>query len=281
MGATRVMDTLKIIQNTIIGDPNLDLVGGIAVANLAGGTIRAIIDNNDIRDNRYGLTVVGPNSFAYIRNNIIEDNTTQNIPLQGGSGMSLNTSSGVMEVIASGNEIRRNLWGITVIGTASINLGDELDNLGENVFAENGNEGEVYALYNNTTNTIIAKNNCWIEGQVNTLADAEAVIFHQTDDGSLGEVIFDPVGADCGGLTVGEFLVENFSFYPNPIVNEINFNNQNGFSYLKIYGIQGKLVVEKTIKEGENKILLDLAQGLYFVSFRNEEFQVVRKLIVK
>ncbi|MEZ4792091.1 MAG: hypothetical protein R2783_01010 [Gelidibacter sp.] len=40
----------------------------------------------------------------------------------GGSGMSLDTSSGGMDIIASGNEIRRNLWGITVIGQASINL---------------------------------------------------------------------------------------------------------------------------------------------------------------
>jgi len=280
MGATRILDTLKITQNTIIGDPSLDMVGGIAVANLVGGTIRVIIDDNIVQNNRYGLTVVGPNSFAYIRDNIIEDNNTQNLPLSGGSGMSLNTSSGVMEVIASGNEIRRNLWGITVIGTASINLGDEIDNTGENVFSENGNGGEVYALYNNTSNTLLAKNNCWIEGQVNTLADAESVIFHQTDDGSLGEVIYDPVGVGCEILSVNEFSVDSFSFYPNPARNQINFNNKYFFTRVDIYGIQGELIESIAISEGDNLVHFNMLQGLYFISFKSETTQIVRKLLV-
>ncbi len=281
MGTTMVNDTLKIIQNTIIGDPSLDLVGGIAIANLTGGTILAAIDGNIIQNNRYGMTVIGPDSFAYIRNNTIEDNNTQNIPFQGGSGISLNTNSGTMEVIAEGNQIRRNLWGITVIGTASINLGDDVDSQGYNVFLENGNEGELYALYNNTSNTIIAKNNCWIEGQVNTLADAESVIFHQVDDASLGEVIFDPRGIGCENLSVEETTFESFSFYPNPSKGEINFNNIYSFTEINIYGIQGNLLLNKTLLEGENKLTFNLPKGFYFVSFKNETQRVVRKLLVQ
>ncbi len=281
MGTTMVNDTLKIIQNTIIGDPSLDQVGGIAVANFVGGSIRANINYNIIQNNRYGLTIVGPDSFVNLYNNIIEDNNTQNIPLQGGSGISLNTNSGTMEVIAEENQIRRNLWGITVIGTASINLGDGVDSQGYNIFSENGNEGELYALYNNTTNTIMAKNNCWIEGQVNTLADAESVIFHQTDDVSLGEVIFDPVGTGCENLSVEDTAFESFSFYPNPSVGEINFSNIHSFTEINIYGIQGNLLVNKTISEGENKLTFNLPKGLYFISFKNETQRAVRKLLVK
>lgn len=280
MGTTMVNDTLKIIQNTIIGDPLLDQVGGIAVANLVGGSIRANINYNTIQNNRYGLTIVGPDSFANLYNNIIEDNNTQNIPLQGGSGISLNTNSGTMEVIAEGNQIRRNLWGITLIGTASINLGDGADTQGYNVFSENGNEGELYALYNNTSNIIMAKNNCWIEGQVNTLADAESVIFHQTDDASLGEVIFDPVGTGCENLSVEDETFESFSFYPNPSNGEINFNNIHSFTEINIYGIQGNLLLNKSISEGENNLSFNLPKGLYFVSFTDETQRVVRKLLV-
>ncbi len=186
-----------------------------------------------------------------------------------------------MEVIASGNEIRRNLWGITVIGTASINLGDDVDNLGGNVFSENGNEGELYALYNNTTNTLLAKHNCWVEGQANTLADAEAVIFHQTDDGSLGEVIYDPVGVGCDNLSVTDFSEIDFSFYPNPAEDQINFNNVYSFTRLNIYGIQGNLILTETISEGENRLQLNLPQGLYFVNFKSENQEIVRKLLIK
>jgi len=186
-----------------------------------------------------------------------------------------------MEVIAEGNEIRRNLWGITVIGSASINLGDEVESFGFNVFSENGNEGELYALYNNTSNTIMAKNNCWIEGQVNTLADAESVVFHQTDDASLGEVIFDPVGTNCENLSVEDTAFESFSFYPNPSEGEINFNNIHSFTEINIYGIQGNLLLNKTISEGENNLSFNLPKGLYFISFKNEAQRVVQKLLVK
>ena len=281
MGTTMINDTLKIIQNTIIGDSSLDLVGGIAVANLTGGTIKAIIDENIIQNNRYGITVVGPNSFASLRYNIIEDNNTQNIPFQGGSGISLDTNSGTMEVIAQGNEIRRNLWGITVIGTASINLGDDIDSFGNNVFSENGNEGELYALYNNTSNTIMAKNNCWIEGQVNTLVDAESVIFHQTDDASLGEVIFDPVGTGCENLSVEDIDFESFYFYPNPSEGQINFNNSFNFTKVTVYGILGNVLFNKNISEGNNSVSINLPNGMYFVSFKNETQRVVRKLLVR
>jgi len=281
MGTTMVNDSLKIINNTIIGDPSLDQVGGIAVANLVGGSIRAIIDGNTIQNNRYGLTILGPDSFASLRYNIIEDNNTQNIPFQGGSGVSLNTNSGTMEVIAEGNEIRRNLWGITVIGTASINLGDEIGSFGNNVFSENGNEGELYALYNNTPNTIMAKNNCWIEGQVNTLADAESVIFHQVDDTSLGEVIFDPVGTGCDNLSVEDIDLGSFHFYPNPSEGQINFNNIHSFTEINIYGIQGNLLLNKAISEGKNNLTFNLPKGLYFISFKNETQRVVQKLLIK
>ena len=280
MGTTMVSDTLKIINNTIIGDPTLDQVGGIAVANLVGGSIRAMIDGNTIQNNRYGLTIIGSDSFSYLRNNIIEDNNTQNLPFQGGSGISLNTNSSTMEVIAEGNKIRRNLWGITVIGTASINLGDFIDSFGNNVFADNGNGGELFALYNNTTNTIMAKNNCWIEGQINTLADAESVIFHQIDDASLGEVIFDPVGTGCENLSVEDVDFESFRFYPNPSKGQINFNNSYNFTEMIVYGIQGNILLNKIISKGKNSIAINLPNGMYFVSFKTKTNNVVKKLLV-
>ncbi|GHC47122.1 T9SS type A sorting domain-containing protein [Ulvibacter litoralis] len=279
MGSTMTTTPLRIIENTIIGDPLLTQVGGIAVANLIGGAINAEIDGNIIQGNRYGMTIVGP-SFAYVRDNIIEDNNTQGNPGIGGSGISLNSSGGGMEVIASGNEIRRNLWGITVIGQASVNLGDDVDNEGLNVFSENGNNGEVYALYNNTPNVLQAKHNCWIEGQINTLADAESVIFHQVDDASLGEVIFDPVS--CGPVAAtDEFLAETFSFYPNPVKETLHFNNTLSFETVSIYTIEGRLINTTTLSEGENTLRIEYPAGVYLATFSNDAQKVTRKLIVE
>ncbi|WP_026451290.1 T9SS type A sorting domain-containing protein [Aequorivita capsosiphonis] len=279
MGTTMATDTLIIRRNTIIGDPAMTRVGGIAVSNFTGGNILAAIDDNIITGNRYGITVVGANAFAYIRNNVIEDNDTEGNPAIGGSGISLNASSGPYEVIANKNEIRRNLWGITVIGEASINLGDDVDNPGENIFSENGNNNEIYALYNNTAHTISAKHNCWIEGQESTADEVEDVIFHIVDDSTLGEVVFDPFL--CGVLGVDGNTAANFNFYPNPVNNEINFNNIFSFEKVEIYGIQGELISSENISEGQQILPINLPSGVYFMNFSTETQTVTKKMIVE
>ncbi|SRX75922.1 T9SS type A sorting domain-containing protein [Aequorivita antarctica] len=279
LGTTLANEPLQIIQNTIIGDPSLDQAGGIAIANFVGGNVNVIIDNNTIRGNRYGITMLGINDSAEITNNIIEDNNIQGDPNLGGSGINLNSSTASNAVVVSGNEIRRNLWGITMQGSASVNLGDDTSNPGGNVFSENGNGGQVYALYNNTANTISAKNNCWIEGQQSTQQQVEDVIFHSVDDPTLGEVTFDPFL--CSILGISDNTVENFSFYPNPVKNEINFNNIFSFEKVEIYGIQGSLISSEIISEGQNTLPIKLTSGLYFVNFSKDAQTVTKKMIVE
>ncbi|RMA66427.1 T9SS type A sorting domain-containing protein [Ulvibacter antarcticus] len=280
LGTTRTDAPLVILENSIIGDRNLDMVGGIAVANFTGGSINTEIDGNIIRDNRYGMTILGNNAVALIRDNIFEDNDTQGNPNLGGSGISLNSTAPGMDVIAHGNEIRRNLWGITLIGEASINLGDGTTNSpGENIFSENGNGGIVYALYNNTANTIEAKNNCWVEGVVNDLAIAESVIYHQVDDATLGEVLFDPVG--CGVLGVEANQLADFNFYPNPAKNSIRFTNNIGLNNITIIDLQGKVVQNEIISNNTNEIRFILPSGVYFARFTTDTTTLVKKLLVE
>lgn len=280
MGTTMAANPIQIIQNTIIGDRSLDMVGGIAVSNFVGGDINAIIDDNIIRDNRYGLTIVGNNSFAYVRNNVIEDNDTQGSPNLGGSGISLNTSAAGMEVIASGNQIRRNLWGITVIGEASINLGDGAGNTGENVFSENGNGGVTYALYNNTGNDLMAMNNCWDETNLpNTLADAEDVIVHQSDISNLGLVTFDPV--NCGFLSVEEAHLTEVAIYPNPTNGHVTLTNNTSFQKMNVYSMDGKLVLEKNLQSGTHEMYLDLRAGIYILELHGNNSRAIKKLVIK
>lgn len=267
-----------IINNSIIGDRNSDQAGGIAFANLVGGSITAEIFDNLITDNRYGITIIGPSNGVYIGGNVIENNNTQNQPMLGGSGISLSSGQSGTPVQVSGNEFRGNLWGITVIDS-TVNLGDGDFNPGENIFSENGNGGVTYALYNNSSNLIMAKNNCWIEGAESTADDVEDVIFHAVDDPSLGEVIFDPFL--CGVLGVEDNDFVDFSFYPNPTSNVINFNNVHSFNTVEIYGVQGNLILSEVISEGFNSMNINLSAGLYFVKFSGKNTMVTKKLIVK
>jgi hypothetical protein len=278
MGATG-LDTLRITNNTILGDASLDQVGGIAVANLLGGELRAILDDNTITDNRYGITIAGGNSFAYIRNNIIENNNTQNIPFSGGSGISLNSSAETQTVVARNNEIRNNLWGITLIGEASIDLGT-LNDPGNNIFSENGNNGVVYALYNNTDNTIQAVYNCWEEDI--TLSDANAVepyIFHQTDDASLGEVIFTPF--NCADFSASTNRDLQINVYPNPSFGNFSIENTQNFQQLTIYNLNGKKIKTFSLTNNLNEINTDLSSGLYLLEFKNNKQKAFSKLIIQ
>ncbi|HNQ27836.1 MAG TPA: T9SS type A sorting domain-containing protein, partial [Aquaticitalea sp.] len=226
------------------------------------------------------MTIVGNNAFAYVRDNIIENNDTQGQPNLGGSGISLNTTSPPMEIIASGNAFRGNLWGITVIGQASINLGDGIENMGENVFANNGNGGSVYALYNNTPNTILALNNCWDENNLpNTLEIAEDVIVHQNDISTLGEVLFDPV--NCSFLGVEEVALGEFRLYPNPSDGNLSFDNQMRFDTLRIFDLMGRLVLTPQIGPGKNHLMLNLNNGVYFAEFSNTSSKLTKKIIIE
>ncbi|MEP5253940.1 MAG: T9SS type A sorting domain-containing protein [Winogradskyella arenosi] len=280
LGTTLASSPLQIIQNTIIGDRALDQVGAIAVSNFFGATINAIIDDNIINNNRYGISILGGNSFAYIRNNIIEDNDTQGSPNLGGSGISLNSPSATMEVIASGNEIRRNLWGITVIDEASINLGDGVDNVGQNVFSENGNGGTTYALYNNTGNALMAMNNCWDEENTpNTLVDAEAVIVHANDISTLGLVTFDPV--NCGFLSVDDVAAQTLHVFPNPATDVLNIAGNTSFNNMHIYTIDGKLIMKRKLQVGDQTVALQLQTGVYILEFTGGTTKMTQKLVIQ
>ncbi|WP_179351928.1 T9SS type A sorting domain-containing protein [Winogradskyella vidalii] len=280
MGITLVDDPIQIIQNTIIGDRSLDQAGGIGLSNFFGGVINAVIEDNIIRDNRYGIAILGDDVSANVTNNIIEDNDTQGNPNLGGSGISLNATSEGNIVVASGNSIRRNLWGITLQGESSINLGDDIDNVGQNVFSENGNGGFTYALFNNTDNAITALHNCWDEANAPiTLADAEAVISHQNDNATLGLVTFDPV--DCGFLSVEDLALVDITIYPNPTSGQVILDNNKSFKQMNVYSIDGKLMLQKTLQIGTNEMNLDLNSGMYVLELNGDNTKAVKKLIVK
>jgi hypothetical protein len=292
MSITRPSDTLKIIGNTVIGDRDMTMVGGISVANFVGGPVFAIIEDNVIIDNRYGIAVLWNNDYVEIKNNVIEDNNTQNLPMDGGSGINFLSTSGGQNVFLSENQIRRNLWGVTIIqqnpGASNINLGDDENNGGGNVFSENANEGDVdadidagvYALYNNGPNTILAKNNCWVEDGEGTLAEAEDVIFHQVDDPTLGEVIFDPIY--CEPLAnIVDIDPASVVFYPNPAKNQITFQNQNNFETVTFYNVNGQKVFTQNVTEGTNTINFNLPAGIYFAAFDGQKNQAVKKVVIK
>ncbi len=272
-----------ISNNIILGSIDYPMVGGIASSTLLGGVANVRIENNEIRNNRYGIALLGNNQTAEIINNQIIDNNTQGIPLQGGSGINLNALTGSSAIISS-NTIEGNLWGITVQGTFAVNLGSpEVEGIvsGHNSFSDNGNEGNIYALYNNTALDIEAPNNCWDNTQPNTLEIAESVIFHNTDDSSLGTVIFDPIW-DCYGLSVEETVLENkVAVYPNPAKGFVNIKNSSNekIKEVRIVDLFGKKLYSSNTFTGQIN-LENYPSGIIFITLTFENGQEMNRIII-
>jgi len=166
--------------------------GGISFLPV-GSIPNAIIENNLIRRNRYGIAIAGGNSNIYINNNIIDSNNIQGDPNLGGSGINFNGTA-TQNSIVTRNIIRGNLWGITVQSTAKPNMGDlsspDTTDVGLNQIYWNGNSGQTYDLYNNTPDPLKAENNFWGTSIPDSV---EAHIFHKPDNASLGMVDYLPL----------------------------------------------------------------------------------------
>lgn len=277
-------DTARVIQNVFQGNAELTNVGGFAFSLLFGGEGHVIFEGNTVFDNRYGMTVYGGNVTSRIENNDFQNNDTQNEPNLGGSGISI-TGFGENDHVILDNSFEGNLWGITLLGEAQANLG-EIDNLnvgeGGNFFNDNGNGGEVYALFNNTENTISAQVNCWDTSvEQLTLADAEAVISHVTDDPELGEVIFDPLGS-CSPLSTNSRDEPALKLYPNPSSGPISITTDLQIENLTVLDINGRHVFQlKPNQSGTVQFdLTHLPSGLYVIKVKTPEGIQTQKLSI-
>ncbi len=268
-------DSLKIVGNTIIGDRTILVNGGISSAPIAGTSNKFRIEGNTVKDTTFGINVTGTISSGIIKNNILEDNNTIADPMLGGSGISL-TSTGMVTI--TGNQIRNNLWGITLIGTATANLGDDAT-AGNNIFKNNGNGGNVYALYNNTANSVNAKYNCWREGELSDDDMVESVISHKVDNASLGEVFFKPYLCAASMATNENALSKN-TIYPNPSSGSFIFETEKAGNIV-ISDTSGRIVYSGLISKGKNQISVKAQPGMYIVLYQSESKKESTKLIIK
>ena len=239
-----------VVKNSQFNGAERTMVGALAIANMmsvAGDNVVEIV-NNDIKDHRYGVTLYGALN-ATIDNNRIIDNKYASSAMMGGAGISIYDYGTKPNVTVKNNTIEGNMWGITVIGGETVNIGTEAAP-GHNKFRDNGNNGELYDLYNNSTLTVYAQGNNWGVYE-QTEEKIETVIFHKNDDTKLGEVLFMPAWDGKDGVAN---VAADAARYANGVVTA------EGAS-ISVYTLSGALV--KTA-EGEAD-LKALAPGTYIV----------------
>lgn len=263
--------------------------GGIA-ALPTSGTFTVIIENNNIRKNRYGIALNGSVN-AIIRGNIIDSNNIQGSPNLGGSGLNF-VGSGITAKVSK-NIIRWNLWGVTLQSNAAPVFGDlsisDTNFIGMNQIHSNSNSGIFYDFYNNTSQPIKAENNFWgtmIQDSV------EAHIFHQPDSSAFGMVDYLPLWAPVGVTVTNLELPSEFRLYdayPNPFnpVTTIKFDiTNNSVVKLFVYDITGKqtaMLVDQNLNSGKYSVNFDasnLASGIYFYKLQTEGFISSKKLVL-
>lgn len=285
LGATG-SDTLVIRNNIIRG--LFDNCGGISLFPVGSIPI-AVIEYNRISRNRYGIAIGGSNSNVIIRGNYIDSNNIQGQPNLGGSGINFNGAS-TQRCVVRNNFIRGNLWGITIQGTAKPDIGSMTpESPGLNHIYSNGNSGRIFDLFNNTPDSINAKNNWWGTSNPDSV---EAHIFHRPDSLTLGVVNYTPfiitgvsAYAEAG---YREYLPEAIA-YPNP------FNPATviavmlplpGKLEVSIYDAEGRSVRYFSRPEavtGRNEFLINaagLSSGAYFYVVRFRGMSVSGKLLL-
>lgn len=270
--------TTRILNNTVIGDRTKDRVGGIGVSVLIGSnTVNVLIDGNTITDNRYGMTITGVNTTGTISNNTFTNNNVETNPMNGGSGINL-LGSGTFKI--EKNQIRGHFWGISLQTQTKVDLGGgALGSVGENVFANNGNGGVLYALYNNTSNAVSATNNCWREGELATDAMVEEVISHQVDNANLGLVTFSPYLC-AAPLATAEVKKKSFKVYPVPNNGNFTLDALKSGNIL-ITDSAGRVVYSGIVSKGKNEINFNAKAGVYILVYQDGNSKSAEKFIVQ
>jgi len=83
-------------------------------------------------------------------------------------------------------------------------------------------------------------------------------------------------------LSVNKTEIENFSFYPNPVINdEFSVSTKtNSLKTVKLYDINGKIILEKQIQNRETIQTSNLNSGIYILKVKENGRSATKKLIV-
>ena len=260
------------------------MAGGISIADLMDtGNTKILLKNNDINHNRYGYNQQGYHLSSTIIGNTFDQNNLETNPMNGGSGISIYGMDENNKAYIRNNVITKNLWGITVINAADVDLGIE-DDWGNNIIHDNGHitnygmDFTYFDLYNNSANDIMAVGNYWGTTDIQEIEDH---ITHKNDDPNLGLVNYIPFLEDDG---VNESDTTDFEVWPNPVSDgSFTLTLENAIpSELVIYNVNGQMVKTQRIDNQTNIINVEsLGSGVYFVEIRDISGKTVKKLLIK
>lgn len=85
-----------------------------------------------------------------------------------------------------------------------------------------------------------------------------------------------------GSLSTHDFVLPNFSYYPNPLKHALTINNTIVIDEIEIYSVSGQSILSKRIDSDHSEIdLSNISSGLYFLKVKSEGQVKIVKLVKK
>lgn len=268
--------------------------GAIGFLNITTANYNIHIANNTIYGNRYGIAVTGRGVSGIIANNTIDSNCIENNPLLGGSGLNFQGDSS-QHIIVTGNTIRKNLWGVTIQVSSATARSPQISfgrispvqaaDTGRNTFAANGNNSTVYAIYNNSPDTIWAQNNTWDD---TTYAGIENTVYHHADSATLGWVIYTP--RYIAPVTPPQQVInvsgdESVQVWPNPVSNGgfVQVKTKRDLDSWQIISVNGQLMNSGSMNGRKEMVIpvRDLPPANYYLILQSKDWRKAAPLIVR
>ncbi|MBO0357766.1 T9SS type A sorting domain-containing protein [Hymenobacter sp. BT186] len=281
---------IRVERCLVVGNPAYNMAGGIGVSNLlgSGGVTAVVIRRNTVRNNRYGIAVIGSSISSYVTGNLVENNNTNPNAQTGGSGLNFQGSQTQTGVV-SRNVLTGNLWGVTLVrsGTAggpAISFGNALStdttDVGLNRLTGNGNGGQIYDFYNNGPDAVKAENNDWGSAVASVI---ETHIYHQPDLASLGLVDFQPFRQPLNTRARTPLLATEA--YPNPAHATVTFRLPGTAPVqVRLHDATGRLVLSQVLSPRNGQVQVGtqlLRAGLYSYHLTQETAVGTGRLVIE
>ncbi|ARV05273.1 hypothetical protein BTO04_00560 [Polaribacter sp. SA4-10] len=87
---------------------------------------------------------------------------------------------------------------------------------------------------------------------------------------------------DTNSLSISSLNgIEEIQFYPNPVLESISFNKPNDISQIKIYDLNGKLVLRENIYSNNSINIENLTSGIYIIKIFGKNGSIMNRKLIK
>jgi hypothetical protein len=103
------------------------------------------------------------------------------------------------------------------------------------------------------------------------IVDGTTYYASQTIDGIESVERLAVTAKSDGTLSTSDFILPNFTFYPNPVKHILTINNTAAIDEIEIFSISGNVVLSKKINSNHSEIdLSQVSSGLYLLKVKSD-----------